>query len=461
LKLLDSRTARFALAVAGYAAVLGVLCAMSEAAWYYLYNTAGFWIDLTPNFAVGLTFAVLLVYGWSCRRTAAQKNFLSNFDASSLLLLLFSGVAVSMYLLESGRFPMGELLLAVSAVLYAAGMLVYGELVRRLFSKTLFNNLVWPNLCKRFSPRRGIGLCMMMLLIVSWLCLLVSFPLGLEWLDGTFVTVFFTCTILLLTRAARHLLTLNDEYIAASHDKLRAEQFKSELITNVSHDIRTPLTSIISYVDLLRRLPIQHEDFRTYTAILESKSARLKALIDDLMQASKAGTGNLPVELRPIALAEIVGQIAGELDDRFTERGLNLVFRAPELSVIAQADSAHLWRVLENLFGNAAKYALSGTRVFAELSQADNGALFVLKNTSEAPLEALAGELTEQFIRGDRARQTEGNGLGLYIAKSLVQLMGGRFEINISGDLFAAAVWLPSGRIADASSHISRFETNQ
>ena len=442
LKLLDSRAARVLLVSGGYIAAIGILCALSEGAWYYLYRMLSFWIEIPPDIAFGMGIAVLLLYGISRWRTAAQEGVLRRVDASSLLLFIGSGIFIGVCLLENERQLRGPMLLAISAVLYTGGVLVYGELVCRLRLGTLLSGLAWVGFFKRFPPARGIGFRMLFLLAVSWLCLLMTLPLGHDHQSGTLVTALFTVVIAVLTALARRLCALSAEYEAASADKLRAERFKTELITNVSHDIRTPMTSLISYVDLLRRLPIQNEDFWQYTEVLEAKAARLNALIDDLMQASKAGTGNLPVTLEAVPLPEIVGQIAGELDELFAARGLELILRVPEEMPPAFADSAHLWRVLENLFGNAAKYAMPGTRVFAELSETEDGLVVALKNTSEAMLTLAADELTEQFIRGDRARRTEGSGLGLYIAKSLTELMGGRLSVAVSGDLFTAEVRL-------------------
>jgi len=241
------------------------------------------------------------------------------------------------------------------------------------------------------------------------------------------------------------------KYEEANQDKIRAERFKSELITNVSHDIQTPLTSIINYTDLLRNLERSDEGFdekfEDYTEVLTRKSARLKVLTGDLIEASKAATGNVSVDMQPMNLVEIIWQIAGEFDDQFSKRNLEFVFDPPKEPFIVTADSRHLWRVLENLFGNMAKYSLEGTRTFAQLkyvqnlSQADMVRL-VLKNTSTEPLDQLAGELTEQFIRGDKSRHTEGSGLGLYIAKSLTELMGGDLVVQVSGDQFGVALLL-------------------
>ncbi|MCL1878394.1 MAG: ATP-binding protein [Defluviitaleaceae bacterium] len=168
--------------------------------------------------------------------------------------------------------------------------------------------------------------------------------------------------------------------------------------------------------------------------------ADMKVLIDDLMEASKAGTGNLGVEFREIDLGEIVGQVAGEFEDNFASRNLSLVIRAPDEPVKISSDSRHLYRTLENLFSNAAKYALDGTRVFAEISQVDGKTLFTLHNTARDPLELSGNDVTEQFMRGDKARNTEGSGLGLYIAKSLTELCGSDMRVNIWGDSFCVEI---------------------
>jgi signal transduction histidine kinase len=160
------------------------------------------------------------------------------------------------------------------------------------------------------------------------------------------------------------------------------------------------------------------------------------------MDASKAGTGNVNVTLKPVDLTELVGQVSGEFNDLFIARNLTLALRQPGETVFAIADSRHLWRTLENLFSNTIKYSLAGTRVFAELSQSEEESVFTMKNTSKTPIDLSGDALTEQFIRGDKARESEGSGLGLYIAKSLVELMDGQFEIRTSGDLFEVEIKL-------------------
>ena len=241
------------------------------------------------------------------------------------------------------------------------------------------------------------------------------------------------------------------KYEQANQDKIRAERFKSELITNVSHDIQTPLTSIINYTDLLRNLSPEDKQFDTkfeeYTEVLERKSARLKDLTSSLIEASKAATGNVPLDMKPVNLTELIWQVVGEFDDQFITRDLDFVFSRNDEQYGVIADSSQLWRILENLFSNMAKYSLEGTRIFAQLEyvQAGKGAKMVklsLKNTSTEPLDQIVGELTEQFIRGDKARHSEGSGLGLYIAKSLTELMDGELAVQVSGDQFEVSVLL-------------------
>ncbi|MCL2746688.1 MAG: HAMP domain-containing histidine kinase [Coriobacteriia bacterium] len=260
------------------------------------------------------------------------------------------------------------------------------------------------------------------------------------------------------------LSTLSAQYEAANQEMLRAERFKSELITNVSHDIQTPLTSIINYTDLLQDLSVEdlrfNEKYAEYTEVLTRKSARLKTLTKDLVEASKAATGNLPVNMQTVNLVEVIWQVAGEFDDQFSDKDLAFVFDPVRDQCLIKADPRHLWRILENLFGNAAKYSLAGTRVFAELTFPPDADLsgdtemfkLSLKNTSAEHLDQIAGELTEQFMRGDKSRHTEGSGLGLYIAKSLTELTDGQLKVRVSGDQFEA-ILLQQGTPGARSPH--------
>ena len=229
----------------------------------------------------------------------------------------------------------------------------------------------------------------------------------------------------------------------ALNDQVKSERLRADLITNVSHDIRTPLTSIINYVDLLKRENIQNEKVRDYIDILDKKSDRLKNLTEDLLEASKASSGNIKMDMEKIDLVEISMQAGAEFEDKFAARSLELCLDAPETPVYIYADGRHLWRVLENLYNNAAKYALEGTRIYADIITENDEHIFTIKNVSRDKLNISPDELTERFVRGDESRHTEGSGLGLSIAQSLTRLMGGRLEIVIDGDLYKANIHFP------------------
>lgn len=230
---------------------------------------------------------------------------------------------------------------------------------------------------------------------------------------------------------------------AAVEKSVRDERLKSDLITNVSHDIKTPLTSIINYVDLLKREDIQNERAKNYIAILEDKALRLKHLTDDLVEASKISSGNIKLELNRLNFQELIQQTNGEFSEKFENKGLKLVVDMPEEPVVIVADGRRLWRVIENLYNNTAKYAMPNTRVYVELTTVGHMVRFSIKNISEQPLNINADELTERFIRGDVARSTEGSGLGLSIARNLTELQKGSFNIYLDGDLFKITIIFP------------------
>lgn len=227
---------------------------------------------------------------------------------------------------------------------------------------------------------------------------------------------------------------------AAVEESLKNERMKTELITNVSHDIKTPLTSIINYVDLLKREDPQDPKIQGYLDILEEKSLRLKTLTEDVVEASKASTGNISLEMADLNFVELVHQVIGEFEERFQEKNLSMMVHFDQDEAIICADGRRMWRVLENVFGNVAKYAMDNTRVYAEIRVNKPNVTFSLKNISSQPLNISADELTERFIRGDVSRNTEGSGLGLSIAKSLTELQGGEFKLYLDGDLFKVTI---------------------
>ena len=227
---------------------------------------------------------------------------------------------------------------------------------------------------------------------------------------------------------------------AAVENSLKKERMQTELITNVSHDLKTPLTSIINYVDLMKRENPTDPKIQEYLRILDEKSQRLKVLTEDVVEASKASTGNIKLEMNDIDFVEMVQQVIGELEEKFQEKNLTMMVHFTDEPSIIYADGQRMWRVLENVFGNVVKYAMEGTRVYAEISNRNKKVTFSLKNISAQPLNISADELTERFIRGDVARNTEGSGLGLSIAKSLTELQGGEFKLYLDGDLFKVMI---------------------
>ena len=227
----------------------------------------------------------------------------------------------------------------------------------------------------------------------------------------------------------------------AIKESLKSERLKTELITNVSHDIKTPLTSIINYVDLLKQENIQNEKAKEYIEVLDNKSQRLKKLIEDLVEASKASSGNIKINKEVLNVKELLNQVTGEFEDKFNSRGLNIISKLPEKTVYIKADSRYLYRVLENVYSNVAKYAEENTRVYIDciLEEEDTVTIYV-KNISKDELNISADELMQRFVRGDKSRNTEGSGLGLSIAKSLTELQDGTFNIYLDGDLFKVAI---------------------
>lgn len=229
----------------------------------------------------------------------------------------------------------------------------------------------------------------------------------------------------------------------AVQNEIRNQRTKSELISNVSHDLKTPMTSIISYVDLLKKEGLDSENAPKYLNILDEKTSRLKSLTEDLFEAAKASSGDIPCEITDIDLGALVNQALGEMSEKLSARGLDVQVKNTAQNSMVKADGQLLWRVIENLLSNVSKYALENSRVYVNVSDAANDVLLEVKNMSRDALNISADELLERFKRGDEARATEGSGLGLAIAKDLTHIMNGIFEITVDGDLFKASVLLP------------------
>ena len=243
--------------------------------------------------------------------------------------------------------------------------------------------------------------------------------------------------------AAVSINKIGDGLDRAVEESVKNERLKTDLITNVSHDIKTPLTSIINYVELLKREDFEDPKIRNYLQVLEEKSYRLKTLTEDVVEASKVSSGNISLEMMNLNLVELVNQTCAEFEEKFEARNLKMIMNLPAEPATIYADGRRMWRVLANVFNNAAKYAMEGSRVYVDLVQTGEEVQLTIKNVSEQPLNISADELTERFIRGDVSRSTEGSGLGLSIAQNLTKLQGGKFELYLDGDLFKVLIRFP------------------
>ncbi len=240
-------------------------------------------------------------------------------------------------------------------------------------------------------------------------------------------------------RAKEISIYLNDiagGFSNAIEESLKSERMKTELITNVSHDLKTPLTSIINYVDLLKKEEIQNDKVKEYLDVLDNKSQRLKKLTEDLVEASKASSGTIKLNMEKLNVKELIKQSIGEFEDKFEAKGLEIIPAFPEEEINIQADSRYMYRILENIYSNLVKYALENSRVYLDVIKNNNKVIIAIKNISKERLNISAEELMQRFVRGDSSRNTEGSGLGLSIAQSLAKLQNGSFTIYLDGDLF-------------------------
>ena len=325
--------------------------------------------------------------------------------------------------------------------------------------------IIWQWLLRSFLLLSGVTLSVIFAAFGSWLPLILIVPIALAILcynafaygsilagarhmakgdlSHKISTRFLTGSY---RECAEHLNALADVAMIAAEKQLRSERMRTELITNVTHDIKTPLTSIINYVDLLGR-PHSPEDTQQYLEVLGRQSQRLKKLIDDLLELNKASSGTMPVHILQMDASQTVLQALGEFSDKLEKASLESVFVQPEEDISILADGRLAWRVLSNLLSNAVKYAMPGTRLYLDLSREEDRVLISLKNISRQPLNLSAEELTERFVRGDASRNTEGSGLGLNIAKSLMELQGGDLQLTVDGDLFKVTLSFPAGEV--------------
>lgn len=467
---------------------------------YFLYNNRfNFLICIAVSTLLFLNFITFLLYG-AGRRRDSEEVFLHIADRVPLdvFLLLMGGMAaLGMSLFFAGfrrtlyAVPSKDSLITWGLFVLGANTLLVitlNSIAVRVRAKSLWKNTLLRRFCILFRrPAQYLKQFFLNLpliwrtILLCAVCLAVGYYAVSQvyWL-GSFVPIVALTVVLLfmVLAAAIHFNQLHKGCTAIANgdldyrvdtsmmppgfrahgdalnrigagisgavdERLKSELFKTELITNVSHDLKTPLTSIVNYVDLLSKTDLP-EDARSYLEVLRRQSHRLRKLTEDLVEASKASTGNLPVDIVPIALDELVGQVAGEYEDRFARAQLIPVLQMPDEPVTVLGDGRYLWRILDNLLSNVCKYALSGTRVYMFAGVEGDNVVITVKNISRDALSITPDQLMERFVRGDASRNTEGSGLGLSIASSLADLMHGKLTLAIDGDLFKAELRMPA-----------------
>ena len=461
------------------------------------------YFKMQPWIKTAIITALLSTIGWiitlvyltlaAGRRSKDEEIHLSTFDKIKTELLILGFVAITAELIfvtirvNRLEWELTGILVAsgtVSLVIDALFLLFFLSIVRLMKAELLWKNSVTcfliQGLRKTLKNKNVTVQAILAFLIHLGLCYVFSMAAFHYRIKGAFLLLIILCAgeaYLLLRKVVESLRIIegverirdgdlnskinvdelhgDNKYLAeainnigagleqAVADSTKNERMKADLITNVSHDIKTPLTSIVNYVNLLKREDIDNERALGYIKILDEKAQRLKQLTEDLVEASKVSSGNVKLDMQTIDMVELVYQTAGEFEDKFESKGLTIVTKLPNAPVCIKADGRQLYRVIENLYNNVAKYAMENTRVYVEIVSTEEQASFSIKNVSEKVLaleNSQAGDLTERFTRGDVSRTTEGSGLGLSIAKNLTQLMGGKFDINVDGDLFKATL---------------------
>lgn len=449
---------------------------------------------------------ILFVYltvsmGHSRKKEEIYCNFIDRIPLEILLFL--SGMAVSFEVLglyvmfidisqimyERITIPFISIL-SIIAMIYITIMITYSSMIRRIKAKIFWKNtivykcwaflkrVIWGNITKfmgRLSANWRLSIYYFGFCIISVILFLLALDNGfcvfllLVWGIWVFMKItdhlkqlkkirdminhiYDGKTDFLLNEeefkgnlrnVAKYLNDIAGGFSNAIEENLKSERMKTELITNVSHDLKTPLTSIINYVDLLKAENIESEKAKEYIEVLDSKSQRLKKLTEDLVEASKASSGNIKLTMEKLKVKELIHQVTGEFEDKFEARKLETILSYPEENVFILADSRYLYRVLENIYSNIAKYAKEDTRVYVDIVKNNKKVLIAIKNISKEQLNISADELMQRFVRGDSSRNTEGSGLGLSIAKSLTELQGGSFDIYLDGDLFKVVIEFP------------------
>ena len=342
------------------------------------------------------------------------------------------------------RRHVGSFLRSVGAVLCSIPLMWSTLAVLLALSAVDLLFLAWDSRMTTISVWTIVRCVVILLALYVMLDIRKLLKTGEQMAKGDFSqTVSVSCPLPAVQDHADHLNAIQSGLQTAVEARLQSERLKTELITNVSHDIKTPLTSIVNYVDLLSKTDITDPTALEYVAVLERQAQRLRKLTEDLVEASKAATGNISVHLAPTDLNVLLSQVCGEYEQRLAEKNLQTVFTPAAGSPHILSDGQLLWRVLDNLMGNVCKYAMPGTRVYITAEEEDGRAGLSIKNISLYPITVSGQELTERFVRGDSSRSTEGSGLGLSIAASLTELQQGTFAIHVDGDLFKATLTFP------------------
>lgn len=406
-----------------------------------------------------MTILILLYLSISIgHKNGVEGISTTDFDKIPLEIILGIGVAIFaiIMLMTFGVTTPSDISLEVSLIvtayfsIYIVIAIIFDTFVRRLKAKTFWKSTIigklFSKLEKFFKELKGTSKffdkttkkfildCVIAIVFAVMILLIFHEDLVFTAVLETVIVVIF---IFRLLKAIADYDKIEEKlFERAIQDRIKSERLKTELITNVSHDIKTPLTSIINYVDLLKKEDIRNEKANEYIEILDSKSQRLKKLIEDLVEASKVSTGNVKLQIEKINIVELLNQAIGEFEDKFEAKKLEILLEAKESEIYILADSRYMYRIVENLFSNISKYALENSRVYIDIIKKSNEVYIEMRNISKEKLNISAEELMQRFVRGDKSRTTEGSGLGISIAQNLTEIQKGVFNLKLDGDLF-------------------------
>ena len=449
--------------VGGFAlASLGTVAVLYSSVYPFSYYGLRLGLSFSQGAIPGLIalIAGLVIATWTCLAAAERRSttWPHRLDWFFVLVVLIGVWTLVVGFLEAGRSFLGWHVIGMTVLAVTVSYLWATTLVR-LRAGTVGETIFWPRVFAVLPLRQFSGFFILAVVVIATGIFLVGAYYLLEtalrssgysnlgltsWLGNGFTMMALPAfTLAVVAVLCANILSITAARERAVEAQLREERYRAELVTNVTHDIRTPLTSIVNYVDLIDKLELDDPTLAEYTGVLGRKAERLRVLIGDLLEASRASAGTLPVRLQPIDLTELLAQVSGDFDDALAARGLTWVGPPPG-PVWVRADGEHLWRILENLVGNVVKYARPGSCAHAELFRTASTVTLRLANLTTEPLLVSGEELIAQFSRGDASRHTEGSGLGLFIADRLAQLMGTSLRVAVEGTHFAATLELPA-----------------